>query len=109
LHYFDDDDGTISTEPVDPTNSSIGDMEEDPEHDQYFHKGVKQDIEHIFLRFACVLTKGKEDIEFIKAALRRSGVSDDDIKKSVVSTTSAGSVDAFPCRRNWNESSRAEL
>jgi hypothetical protein len=66
-------------------------MKEDPEHDRYFHKGVN-------LRFARVLTKGhgvfgafmsrlsdaffipsQEDIEFIKAALRRSGVSDDDI------------------------------
>jgi hypothetical protein len=97
----DADDGTASAEPVDPTNSSLGDMEEDPEHDRYFHKGVKQDIEHIFLRFARVLTKGhgvfgafmsrlsdaffipsQEDIEFIKAALRRSGVSDEDINKN---------------------------
>jgi hypothetical protein len=95
-----DDDSTIGPEPVDPTDSGLGDTEEDPEHDQYFHKGVKQDIEHIFLRFARVLTKGhgvfgafmsrlsdaffvpsQEDIEFIKAALRRSGVSDEDIKK----------------------------
>ena len=82
-----DDDDTIP-EPVDPTNSGVGDMVEDLKHDQYFHKGVKQDIEHIFLRFARVLTKGhgvfrafmsrlsdaffvpsQDDIEFIKAAL----------------------------------------
>jgi hypothetical protein len=47
----------------------------------------------------------QEDIELIKAALRRSGVSDDDIKKIVGITTSAGSVNVFPCQRNWNESS----
>jgi hypothetical protein len=87
----DDDDGAIFPEPVE-------EMEEDPEHDEYFHKGVKQDIEHIFLRFARVLTKAHgvfgtfmsrlsdaffvpslEDIEFIKAALCHSGVSNEDI------------------------------
>jgi hypothetical protein len=96
----DEDNNGACPEPVDPTNNGIGEMEEDAEHDNYFHKGVKQDIEHIFLRFARVLTKGhgvfgafmsrlsdaffvpsQEDIEFIKAALRRSGVSDEDIKK----------------------------
>jgi hypothetical protein len=47
----------------------------------------------------------QDDTEFIKAALRRSGVSDEDKKKRAGSTTSVELVYAFACQRNWSKSS----
>jgi hypothetical protein len=79
------------------------DIDPDPsgvvENEDGDHKGVKQDIAHIFLRFSKVIKKShgafgsfmarlsdvifvpsQADIAFIKEALRKSGVSEEDIK-----------------------------
>ena len=64
------------------------------------HKGIKQDIEHIFLRFSRVLSKehgafrafmarlsdaffvpSQADIELVKTALRKCGLSEEEIKQ----------------------------
>jgi hypothetical protein len=80
-------------------NTSTGDSN-DKDHERTSHKGVKQDIAHIFLRFSKVISKShggfgtfmarlsdaffvpsQDDIDFIKNVLRKFGLSEDEIKK----------------------------
>ena len=84
-------------------NINNDDSSSNVDHDDYFlrdcSKNVKNDLEHIFLRFARVLLKShsafgafmarlsdsffvpsQEDIAFIKQALRKAGFSDNEIK-----------------------------
>ena len=73
---------------------------EDDSHLEMNHKGIKQDIEHIFLRFGRVLSKehgafrafmarlsdaffvpSQADIQLVKTALRKCGLSEEQIKE----------------------------
>ena len=89
----------IGDEPDSSINIEHIFKKEDDGKDEGNHKGTKQDLEHIFLRFARVLSKehgafpafmarlsdaffvaSQADIKLIQAALRKHGLTDDQIK-----------------------------
>ena len=91
-----DSDPAVNSETATAPKDLADDGE--PEHQQ--HKGVKQDIAHIFMRFSRVLSKDhgafrsfmarmsdaffvpcQSDIDLVKMALRKAGLSEDEIVK----------------------------
>jgi hypothetical protein len=86
--------------PVAEKDNTAGEDSNDYDKERTMHKGVKQDIVHIFLRFSKVISKShgafgtfmarlsdaffvpsQDDINLIKSVLRKFGMSEDDIKK----------------------------